>query len=71
MTATGVASAADGGLGLDWDQPEPPSPWNAPPAAVPGSAPAEAPATVAVASVSVADEPEPVVDESEATGELP
>jgi hypothetical protein len=83
MTATGVASAAGGGLGLDWDQPGTQSPQNAVPAAVPVAEPAVEPAIEpavepAVEPTVVADEPGPaagepgpLIDESEATGELP
>jgi hypothetical protein len=78
MTATGVASVADGGLGLDWDQPQPPKRWDAPPAVTPAPAPSSGLGPAAVTPEPAAHEPEPeiaepepLVDESEVTGELP
>lgn len=64
MTATGVAASAEGGLRLDWDQPEPPSPRAAAPAAVATPVPADE--LGAAGAPSAATE-----DDSEATGELP
>jgi len=76
MNATGVAASTDGGLGLDWDQPEPPSPRDVPPAAAPVPAPADEMRAGAdkprpAARMPDPDEDESGPDESEATGELP